>query len=81
MTLCFDPHIKNKQAITYIDDTLMQSRNKNKMFTIINENQSLLRKAGFKAASDETIYLLQRVKFLDHVISPDGIQTIAKRKI
>ena len=37
MTIHFDPLIKKKQAITYIDDTIMQSQNKNEMFTVINE--------------------------------------------
>ena len=50
MTIHFDPLIRKKQAITYIDDTIMQSQNKNEMFTIINEYHTLLRKACFKAA-------------------------------
>ena len=79
MTLHFDPLIKMKQAITYIDDTIMQSQNKNEMFTIINEYHTLLRKAGLKAAPDKTFFFLKKVKFLDHVISPEGIQPIAKR--
>ena len=79
MTIHFDPLIKKKQAITYIDDTIMQSQNKNEMFTVINEYHTLLRKAGLKAAPDKTFFFLKKVKFLDHVISPDGIQTIGKR--
>ena len=46
MTIHFDRLIKRKQAITYIDDTIMQSQNKNEMFTIINDYHTLLRKAG-----------------------------------
>ena len=79
MTIHFDPLIKKKQAITYIDDTIMQSQNKNEMFTVINEYHTLLRKAGLKAAPDETFFFLKKVKFLGHVISPEGIQPIAKR--
>ena len=37
MTIHFDPLIKVKQAITYVDDTILQSQNNNEMFTIINE--------------------------------------------
>ena len=37
MTIHFDPLIRKKQAITYIDDTILQSQNKNEMFTVINE--------------------------------------------
>ena len=79
MTIHFDPLIKKKQVITYIDDTIMQSQNKNEMFTIINEYHTLLRKAVLKAAPDKTFFFLKKVKFLGHVISPDGIQPIAKR--
>ena len=49
------------------------------MFTIINEDHTLLRKARLKAAPDKTFFFLNKVKFLGHVISPDGIQPIAKR--
>ena len=79
MTIHFDPLIKKKQAITYIDDTIMQSQNKNEMITVINEYHTLLRKAGLKAAPDKTFFFLKKVKFLVHVISPEGIQPIAKR--
>ena len=79
MTIHFDNFMKKKHAITYIDDTIMQSRNKNEIFTVINEYHFLLRKAGLKAAPDKTFFLLKKIKFLGHVISPDGIQSIAKR--
>ena len=57
----------------------MQSQTRGEMFTIINEYHTLLRKAGLKAAPDKTSFFLKKVKFLGHVISPDGIQPIAKR--
>ena len=79
MTIHFDPLIKKRQAITYIDDTIMQSQTKHEMFTIINEYHTLLRKAGLKAAPDKTFFFLRKVKFLGHVISPDEIQPIANR--
>ena len=79
MTIHFDPLIKKKQAMTYIDDTIMQSQNKTKMFTVINEYHTLLRKAGLKAAPDKTCFFLKKVKFLGHVSSPEKIQPIAKR--
>ena len=79
MTILFDPLIKKKQAITYIDDTIMKSQTRGEMFTIINEHHTLLRKAGLKAAPDKTFFFLKKVKFLGHVISPDGIQPIAER--
>ena len=79
MTIHFDPHIRKRQAITYIDDTIMQSQTGVEMFTIINEYHTLLRKAGSKAPPDKTFFFLKKVKFFGHVISPDGIQPIAKR--
>ena len=79
MTIHFDPLIKKNEAITYIDDAIMQSKNNNEMFTIINEYHTLLRKPGLKAAPDKTFFFLKKVKFLGHVIFPDGIQPIAKR--
>ena len=79
VTIHFDRLIKKKQANTYIDDTVMQSQNKNEMFTVINEYHTVLRRAGFKAAPDKTFFFLKKVKFLGHVISPNGIQPIVKR--
>ena len=79
MTIHFDPLIRKKQAITYIDDTIMQSQNMKEMFTVLNEYHTHLRKAGLKAAPDKTFFFLMKVKFLGHVISPEGIQPIAKR--
>ena len=79
MTIHFDPLIRRKQAITYIDDIIMQSQTRSEMFTIIHEYHTLLRKARLNAAPDKTMFFLKKVKFLGHVISPDGIQPIAKR--
>ena len=78
MTFHFDPLIRIKQAITYIDDTIMQPQTKSEMFTIIKEYHTLQRNAGLKAATDKTFFFLKKVKFLGHGISPDGIQPIAK---
>ena len=79
MTINFDPLIRKKLEISYIDDTIMQLQTRGEMFTIINEYHTLLRKAGLKAAPHKTFFFLKKVKFLGHVISPDGIQPIAKR--
>ena len=77
MTTHFDLLSKKKQAMTYIDDTIMQSENKNEMFTVINEYHTLLRKASLKAAPDKTFFFLKKVHFLVDVLSPEGIQPIA----
>ena len=57
----------------------MQSQTRGEMFFIINEYHTLLWKAGLKAAPVKTFFFPRKVKFLGHVISPDGIQPIAKR--
>ena len=49
------------------------------MFTILKEYNSLLRKANLKAAPDKRMFFLQKVKFLGHVISKDGLSPIASR--
>ena len=79
MTIHFDPLIRKKQAITYIDDTIMQPETRSEMFTIVKDYHTLLRKAGLKAATDKTFFYLKKVKFLGHGISPDEIQPKAKR--
>ena len=57
----------------------MQSQNKNEMFTVVNGYHTVVRKARLKAAPDKTFFFSKKVKFLGHVISPEGIQHIAKR--
>ena len=79
MAINFEPLIKRKKAITYLDDSLLQSHTKAEMFTIIPEYHQLLRKGGLKAAPDKTHFFLRKVKFLGHVISEQGIQPVAKR--
>ena len=64
MTIHFDPLLRKKHAIIYIDDTIMQSQNKIEMFTVINGYHTLLRKAGLKAAPDKTLFFLKKVTFL-----------------
>ena len=73
MAINFEPPIKKKKAITYLDDSLLQSHTKAEMFTIIHEYHQLLRKGCLKAAPDKTHFFLRKVKFLDHVISEQGI--------
>ena len=68
---------EKKQAITYLDDSLLQLKTKGELFTIIHENQQLPRKGGLKAAPDKTHFFMRKVKFLGHFISQDGIQPVA----
>ena len=79
MAIHFESLIKRKQAITYLDDSLMQAQTKQEMFTVIHEYHQLLRKAWLKAAPEKANFFIRKVKFLGHVISEQGIQPLAKR--
>ena len=79
MAISFEPLINKKKAITYLDDSLLQSHTKAETFSIIHEYHQLFRKGGLRAAPDKTHYLLRKVKLLGHVISEQGIQPVAKR--
>ena len=79
MAIKFEPLIKKKKAITYLDDSRLQPQSKAEMFTNIHDYQQLPRKGGLKAAPDKTHFFLSKVKFLGHVISEQGIQPGAKR--
>ena len=58
-----NPSLKKKKAVSYIDDTLLQSQNKNEMFDTIGEYHFLLRKANLKAALDKIFFFLRKVNF------------------
>ena len=77
MTIHFDPLSKKKQAITYIDDTIMQSQ-RTKCSQSSTSTIPFLGKQVLKQLLT-TFFFLTKVKFLGHVISPDGIQPIGKR--
>ena len=79
MTIHFDPLIIKRPAITYIDNTIMQSQNKIEVFTVNNDYHTTVRKVGLKAAPDQAIFFLKKVKFLGHVVSQEGIQPIARQ--
>ena len=79
MTIHFAPLIKRKQAVTDIDETIMQAKTVEEMFDIINTCHELLRKSGLKAQPGKTKFFLRRVQFLGHVVSKDGIQPVKKK--
>ena len=57
MTICCGPLIKNKQAITYVDDRKMRSQILNTMSVIVDHIQNLQRPAVFKGAEDKAVFL------------------------
>jgi hypothetical protein len=79
MVIIFAPMIKAKEAMTYIDDLLIQAFEKEHMFNLIKKVHTLLRKANLKAAPDKTFFFLRNVKFLGHMISERGISPVNKR--
>ena len=76
MRYAFEPLIKRKQAVSYLDDTILQAIDKREIFTIVREYHSLLRKASLKAAPDKTMFFLRKVRFL--VISKDGLSPLLR---
>ena len=78
-TIDFDPLIKKKQAITFIVDTIMRSQNKNEMFTVINKDHTVSPEGWFQSQPQKLFFFLKKSEFLGHVLSPVGVQLIAKR--
>ena len=78
MTIHFAPLKKSRQAVTYIDDTIMQAQTADEMYSIIKKYHLLLRKAGLKAQPEKTKFFLRKVQFLGHVVGKDGIQPVKK---
>ena len=79
MTIHFAPLIKRKKTITYIDDTLMQAETKAELFDIIREYHAFLRSSGLKSDPEKTMFFLEKVQFLGHMVSGQRVQPIAKR--
>ena len=80
MKIHFAPLIKRNQAVTYIDDTIMQAQTVEEMFDIIATYHDLLRKSGLNAQPEKKQhFFLRRVQFLRHVKSKNGIQPVKKK--
>ena len=62
MSKIFRPLILKKNAITYIDDVLMQSQTKDELFTVLEQNHKILQNENLKAAPDKSHFFLTRVK-------------------
>ena len=60
MCYAFGHLIKEKKAISFINDTLLQSNRKEEMFNIIKDYHALLRKANLKAAPDKTMFFYEK---------------------
>ena len=67
MTVHLDPLIRKKQAITYINDTILQSQNKNEMFTVIKEYHTFFKKAALKAPHDKTVFFPKKFSWSRYI--------------
>ena len=79
MTIHFVEMIAKKQAITYIDDVILQAKTEAEMWKTLESYFKCLRSAGLKAAPNKTKLFLRKVQFLGHIVSDKGIQPIAKK--
>ena len=71
--------IAKKQALTYIDDVILQAKTKAEMWENLESYFKCLRSSGLKAAPNKTKLFLRKVQFLGHIVSDKGIQPVAKK--
>ena len=67
MTMIFEPLIKKQNAITYIDDVLLQAKSNEEMFNVLEEYNELL-----KADPTKTFFFQEETDFSSHTISSRG---------
>ena len=79
MSKIFRPLILKKNAITYLDDVLMQSQTKEEMFKVLEHYHKILQNENLKAAPDKSHFFLTRVKFLGHNIERKTITSLKSR--
>ena len=79
MTIHSAEMIAKKQAITYIDDVILQAKTKQEKWNNLDSYFKCLSASGLKAAPNKTKLFLRKVQFLGHIVSDKGIQPIAKK--
>ena len=79
MTIHFVELIAKMQAITYIDDVILQAKTKSEMWKNLESYFNCLKSSGLKAAPNKTKLFLRKVQFLGHIVSDKGIQPFAKK--
>ena len=77
MTIHFAEMIAKKQAITYVDDVILEAKTKAEMWENLESYFKCLRSSGLKAAPNKTKLFLRKVQFLGYIVSDKGIQPIA----
>ena len=79
MKIYFAEMIAKNQAITYIDDVILQAKTKAEMWKKLASYFKCLRSSGLKAAPNKTKHFLRKVQFLGHIVSDKTIQPVAKK--
>ena len=79
MSKIFRPLILKKNAITNLDDVLMQSQFKDEMFIVLEQYHQILQNKNMKAAPDKSHFFLTRVNFLGHIIERNIITPLKSR--
>ena len=79
MSKILRPLILKKNAITNLDDVLMQSQTKEETFTVLEHYHQILKNENMKAAPDKSHFFLTRVKFLGHIIERNTITPLKSR--
>ena len=75
----FAEMVAKKQAITYIDDVILQAKTKAEMWKTLESYFQCSRSSGLTASPNKIYVFLRKVQFLGHVVSDKGIQPVAKR--
>ena len=79
MTIRFSPVIKKKRNITYIEDRLIQSDTKTKMFDQLRSFYQIFRKSKLKAAPSKTYIFPDAVKNLGQKITKNKIRPLSNK--
>ena len=79
MTIAFKPIVESGDALTYLDDILLMAEGKEDMFKLIKIYHKLLKASGMKAAPDKSLFFLDQVRYLGHIVSGKGISPVESK--
>lgn len=68
-------HYLNKFVVVYIDDIFVYSRSLEKHKTHQRTVLGLLRKNRLNAKASKSVFFKDKVKFLGHLVTKDGVKT------
>ena len=79
MSTFFQPLIDKRSALVYINDILLLADEKQEMFELIKELHKIATKENLKLAPEKSIYMLLKVKFLEHEIGNNTVKPISSK--